>query len=137
MYNILYVMCMDKERYNLLRKVVVVAIGIVVSLGAVRHSWGLPMVTVLLGFVVLYTMRRQVTDVLHDERTVAIRAKAASRTLGYMTALTGFLGIALVELSYRGFTEYRWVGYAFAYQANVILGVYALFVWYYGRQMGD
>jgi uncharacterized membrane protein len=130
-------MCMDKERYNLLKKVVVVAIGIVVSFGAVRHSWGLPMVTVLLGIVVLITMRRQVTDVLHDERTVAIRAKAASRTLGYVTALTGFLGIALVELSYRGFTEYRSVGYAFAYQANAILVIYALFVWYYGRQMGD
>jgi uncharacterized membrane protein len=109
----------------------------VVSFGAVRHSWGLPMVTVLLGIVVLITMRRQVTDVLHDERTVAIRAKAASRTLGYVTALTGFLGIALVELSYRGFTEYRSVGYAFAYQANAILVIYALFVWYYGRQMGD
>jgi uncharacterized membrane protein len=128
---------MDKERYNQLRKVVVVAIGIVVGLGAVRHSWVLPMVTVLLGGVMLYTVRRQVTDVLHDERTVAIRNKAASRTLGYVTALTGLMGIVLVELSYRGFTEYRNVGYAFAYQANVILGVYALFVWYYGRQMGD
>ena len=128
---------MDKERYNQLRNVVVVAIGIVVSFGAVRHSWALPMVTVLLSVMVLYTVRRQVTDVLHDERTVAIRAKAASKTLGYVTALTVLMGIALVELSYRGFPEYRNVGYAFAYQANFILGVYALFVWYYGRQMGD
>ena len=128
---------MDKERYNQLRKVVVVAVGIVVSFGAVRRSWALPMVTVLLSVMVLYTVRRQVTDVLHDERTVAIRAKAASKTLGYVTALTVLMGIALVELSYRGFTEYRNVGYAFAYQANVILGIYALFVWYYGRQMGD
>ena len=128
---------MDKERYNRIKTVVVIAIGIVVAFGAVRHSWGLPLVTVLLGIVMIYTIGRQVTDVLHDERTVAIRNKAASRTLGYVTALTGLMGIVLVELSYRGFTEYRNVGYAFAYQANVILGVYALFVWYYGRQMGD
>ena len=128
---------MDKERYNRIKTVVVIAIGIVVAFGAVRHSWGLSLVTVLLGIVMIYTIGRQVTDVLHDERTVAIRNKAASRTLGYVTALTGLMGIVLVELSYRGFTEYRNVGYAFAYQANVILGVYALFVWYYGRQMGD
>jgi len=128
---------MDKERYNRIKTVVVIAIGIVVAFGAVRHSWGLPLVTVLLGIVMIYTIGRQVTDVLHDERTVAIRNKAASRTLGYVTALTGLMGITLVELSYRGFPEYRNVGYAFAYQANVILGVYALFVWYYGRQMGD
>ena len=128
---------MDKERYNRIKTVVVIAIGIVVAFGAVRHSWGLPLVTVLLGIVMIYTIGRQVTDVLHDERTVVIRNKAASRTLGYETAFTGLMGITLVELSYRGFTEYRNVGYAFAYQANVILGVYALFVWYYGRQMGD
>ena len=128
---------MDKEKYNRIKTIVVVVIGVVVAFGAVRHSWALPMVTVLLGIVMIYTIGRQVTDVLHDERTVAIRNKAASRTLGYVTALTGLMGIVLVELSYRGFTEYRNVGYAFAYQANVILGVYALFVWYYGRQMGD
>jgi hypothetical protein len=46
------------------------------------------------------------------------------------------MGIVLVELSYRGFEKYRLVGYAFSYQALILLGVQELFAWYYQRQMG-
>ena len=73
---------------------------------------------------------------VHDERTAIIQQKASSRTLGYITALTGLTGILLVELSYRGFTEYRLVGHAFTYQAFIILAIQGLFTWYYQRQMG-
>jgi uncharacterized membrane protein len=127
---------MDKERYNNLRNVVVAAIGLVVAFGAARNNWALPILAVLLGMVALVTLRRQVTEVLHDERIVVIQQKAASRTLGYVTAITGLLGLVLIEMSYRGFSEYRNVGHAFVYQAYVIMMVYALFTWYYQRQMG-
>ena len=127
---------MDKERYNNLRTIVVIVIGVVVAFGTVRQSWTLPILTVLIGILSLITIRKQVTDVIHDERTIVIQQKASSRTLGYVTALTALVGIILVELSYRGFTEYRLVGFAFSYQAFIILGVQGLFTWYYQRQMG-
>jgi uncharacterized membrane protein len=126
----------DKERYDNLRNIVVVAIGFVVAIGAARNSWALPILAVLLGIIALFTLRRQVSEVLHDERIVVIQQKAASRTLGYVTATTGLLGLVLIEMSYRGFSNYRIVGYAFVYLAYVIMMVYALFTWYYQRQMG-
>ena len=127
---------MDKERYNNLRTIVVIVIGVVVAFGTVRQSWTLPILTVLIGILSLITIRKQVTDVIHDERTIVIQQKASSRTLGYLTALTGFLGLVLIELSYRGFPDYKLVGYAFVYQAFIFQGVYALFTWYYQRQLG-
>ncbi|MHA2393303.1 MAG: DUF2178 domain-containing protein [Promethearchaeota archaeon] len=127
---------MDKERYNNLKTIIVIVLGLVVAFGAVRQSWTLPLLTLLIGIVFLITIRKQVTDVLYDERTIVIQQKASSRTLGYLTALTGFLGLILIEMSYRGFPDYKLVGYAFVYQAFIFQGVYALFMWYYQRQLG-
>jgi uncharacterized membrane protein len=125
----------NKERYTRVKQLIVTIIGISVAFGVLSQSWVIPLVTITLGFVVLYVSNRQVTEILHDERTIAIQQKAASRTLGYVTAFTGFMGIALVELSFYGFSELRNVGYALAYQANIVLGVYAFFTWYYQKQM--
>ncbi|MCW4048607.1 MAG: DUF2178 domain-containing protein [Candidatus Bathyarchaeota archaeon] len=128
---------MDKTKYNQLKNGIVFVIGLMMAFGAIRHNYVLSMVTVVPGIVVLYTLRKGVSEVVHDERTAVIQHKAASRTLGYMTALMGLSGLVLVEMSFRGYSEIRDVGYAFAYMANIILGVYALFTWYYGKQMGD
>jgi uncharacterized membrane protein len=127
---------LDKERFNQIRAIIATGIGIIVAYGSVRHSWLLPAVAILGGGIALYMSRRKVSEVLHDERTAIIQQKASSRTLGYVTALTAIIGIILVELSYRGFTDYRLVGYALTYQAFIILGVQGLFTWYYQRQMG-
>jgi len=126
----------DKEKFNQIKTVIVTGIGVIVAYGAVRHSWVLPALAILGGVIALYVSRKQLSEVLHDERTAVIQQKASSRTLGYFTALTALMGIVLVELSYRGFEEYRLVGYAFSYQALIILGVQGLFTWYYQRQMG-
>ena len=127
---------MDKEKFYQIRTIIVTGIGVIVAYGAVRHSWLLPAIAVLGGGIALYVTRKQLNEVVHDERTAIIQQKASSRTLGYVTAITAFVGIILVELSYRGFDEYRPVGYAFAYQAFIILGVQGLFTWYYRRQLG-
>jgi uncharacterized membrane protein len=127
---------MDKEKFNQLKTIIVTGIGVIVAYGAVRHSWVLPALAILGGVIALYVSRKQLSEILHDERTAVIQQKASSRTLGYVTALTALMGIVLVELSYRGFEEYRLVGYAFSYQALIILGVQGLFTWYYQRQMG-
>ncbi len=127
---------MDKERYTNLSIVIVTVLGIVVAYGAVRSNWVLPILTMVIGIVLLFTLRRRVTDVLHDERTIVIQQKAASRALGYVTALTGLLGLVLVELSHRGYPDYRLVGHGFIYQAYAMMLVYALFTWYYQRQLG-
>jgi uncharacterized membrane protein len=127
---------LGKEQYKQIKSIIAAGIGLIVAYGAVRHSWLLPAVAILGGGIALYMSRKQVSEVLHDERTAIIQQKASSRTLGYVTALTAIIGIVLVELSYRGFTEYRLVGYAFSYQAFIILGVQGLFTWYYKRQLG-
>ena len=127
---------MEKEKFRQIQAIIVTGIGIIVAYGAVRHSWLLPAIAIIGGGIAIYFSRKQVSEVLHDERTAIIQQKASSRTLGYVTALTGILGIILVEVSYRGFPEYRLVGYAFSYQAFIILGVQGLFTWYYQRKMG-
>ena len=127
---------MDKERYNRVKQAVTAAIGLGTAFGVLRQSYTIPLATITLGILALYILRNQVKEVLHDERTMMIQQKAASWTLGYVTAFTGLLGIGLVELSFHGFTEFRNIGYAFAYQANIVLALYAFFTWYYRRQMG-
>ena len=58
---------MDKERYNYLKAIIVTIIGIVVAFGAVRKSWALPILTVLIGIVFLITIRKQVMQITNSE----------------------------------------------------------------------
>jgi uncharacterized membrane protein len=127
---------MEKEKFNQIRAILLVAIGIMVIYGALRNSYTLAMVAVLLGIVALFVMRQRITDILFDERTRVIREKAASKTLGLVIALMGIAGLVLIEISFNGYPEIRDIGYTFAYLSMIIMAVYGFFTWYYQTKLG-
>jgi uncharacterized membrane protein len=127
---------MDKETYNRIRAAVAALIGIIMAVSVLRNTWSLALGGVLLGMVVLIIAKRRVDQVLYDERTKIVREKAANATLGLVTVLLAVVGIGLIETSYWGYTANRELGYMMAFLANIILGVNALFNWYYKNQMG-
>ena len=127
---------MDKETYNRIRAAVAALVGIMMAVSVLRNTWALALGGVLLGMVVLITAKGRVDDVLYDERTKLVREKAANATLGLVTVSLAVVGIGLVEASYLGYTVNKELGYMMAFLANIILGVNALFNWYYKNQMG-
>jgi uncharacterized membrane protein len=127
---------MNTDQYNRVRAAVAAAIGIVAALSVVNNSFTLLLGAVTLGMVVLYVARQRVHEVQVDERTSLIRQKAAATTLGITTVLMAAAGILLIFASRQGLVDLEQLGYALAFQANIILGINALLAWHYRNQMG-
>lgn len=111
-------------------------IGFVVSISVVRDTYQLAMVGMAIGMIALFLARRQVKDIITDERNALIQYKASTMTLSILTVVLAFAGIILVEFSFRGFEYFRNYGYFMAYLAMGIMTLNGFFMWYYGKQLG-
>jgi len=127
---------MNTEQYNRVKAAVAAAVGIVAAVSVINDSFTLLLATVTLGMVVLYAAKQRVAEVQVDERTSLIRQKAAATTLGITTILMAAAGILLIFASRQGLVDLEQMGYALAFQANIILGVNAFLNWHYRNQMG-
>jgi len=127
---------MNTEQYNRVKATAAVIVGIVAAVSAVNNSFTMLLAAVTLGMVVLYAAKQRVSEVQVDERTSLIRQKAAATTLGVTTVLMAVVGILLIFTSRQGIADLEQLGYALAFQANIILGVNAYLNWHYRKQMG-
>ena len=127
---------MSLETYKKIRSMITVAIASLIVLAVIWNSIFIALVAVTFGVLTLYLLRRRLTKIEHDERTVLIRSKAASTTLGITTMVMAFIGLSLVFLSAQGIGNFEQVGYLLAFQANIILALNALLNYYYRNKLG-
>jgi len=127
---------MKLDTYQKIRTAIAFSIAILVAYGAIQNSIFIVVMAVTLGIVTLYISRRGLSEVVHDERTILIRSKAASATLAIITVGMAIIGLSLVFLSGRGIGNYEQIGYLLAYQANIILCLNALLSYYYRKKLG-
>ena len=127
---------MKLEEYKKIMTVIVFAIAVLIAYGVTQNSIFIAVVAITAGIVILHVLRRGLTEVEHDERTILIRSKAASTTLAIITVTMAIIGLLLVFLSGQGIGDYEQIGYLLAYQANIILGLNALLNYYYRNQLG-
>lgn len=127
---------MKLESYKRIRSAITAFIAALVGIGVVRNSIIIALVAVTLGIIALYLLRRGLTEIENDERTVLIRSKAASTTLAIATVSMAIIGLSLVFMSRQWIGDYEQVGYILAYQANIILALNAVLNYYYRNKMG-
>ena len=128
---------MKLESYKRIRSAITAFIAALVGIGVVRNSIIIALVAVTLGIIALYLLRRGLTEIEYDERTVIIHSKAASTTLAVVTVSMAIIGLSLVFLSRQWIGDYEQVGYILAYQANIILALNAVLNYYYRNKMGE
>ena len=124
------------QAYRRIRSVMLCAIVALVAYGVFQNSVFIALVAVTLGMVALHVIRRGLTEVERDERTMLIRSKAAFTALAFTTVAMAIIGLSLVILSGQGIGDYEQVGYLLAYQANAILALYALLYFYFRNRLG-
>ena len=127
---------MRLETYNKIRSAIVFAIAILTAYGVLQNNIFIVVVAVTSGIVALYISRRGLTEIVHDERTILIRSKAASATVAITTVAMAIVGLSLVFLSGQGIGNYEQIGYLLAYQASIILCLNALLSYYYRNKLG-
>jgi uncharacterized membrane protein len=106
------------------------------AFGVAQNSIFIALAAVTFGIITLFILRRGLTEIEHDERTVLIRSKAASATLAIITVGMAVIGLSLIFLSGQGIGAYEQAGYLLAFQANIILALRALLNYYYRNKLG-
>jgi len=127
---------MNKKTYGQVRNAVYVFIGFVVSVSVVRSNYLLSSIGIALGLLLLYVAGKQLDEVVKDERNAMIQQKASTMTLSIVSLTLAFAGIAVVELSNRGYALIEGYGYFMAYLSMGIMSLNGVFNWYYGKQLG-
>jgi uncharacterized membrane protein len=127
---------MELDTYRKIRTAIILSIVTVVAFGVIQNSNFLVVLAATLGIVALYASRRGLSEVLHDERTVLFRSKAASATLAIITVGMAIIGLSLILLSGYGIGNYEQIGYLLVYQACIVLFLNALLGYYYRNKLG-
>lgn len=127
---------MKLEKYKRIRDAIIVAIAALTAFAVVQNSIFIALIGVTFGILALYLLRRGLTEIVHDERTILIRSKAASTTLAVITVGMAVIGLSLIFLSGQGIENYEQIGYLLAFQSNIILALHALLNYYYKNKLG-
>jgi uncharacterized membrane protein len=127
---------MELDTYRKIRTAIILSIVTVVAFGVIQNSNFLVVLAATLGIVALYASRRGLSEVLHDERTVLFRSKAASATLAIITVGMAIIGLSLILLNGYGIGNYEQIGYLLVYQACIVLFLNALLGYYYRNKLG-
>ena len=127
---------MKLEKYKRVRDAIIVTIAALMAFAVVQNSILIALAAVTFGIVSLYLLRRGLTEIVYDERTILIRSKAASATLAIITVGMAIIGLSLIFLSGQGIGNYEQIGYHLAFQTNIILALDALLKYYYRNKLG-
>jgi uncharacterized membrane protein len=127
---------MKLNTYTRYQSAIVVAIAILMAVAVILNSLVIALAVVTIGIVALSLIRRRLTEIEQDERSILIHSKAASTTLAITTVGMAIIGLSLIFLSGQGIGNYEQIGYVFAFQANIILALRALVTYYYRHQLG-
>jgi uncharacterized membrane protein len=124
---------MTAKKFLIYRLISTFIIGLVVAISITRGNYLLPIVTILTMMIVLYALKRQVKEVLEDERDYEIAGKAARYTLSIFSALAGVFIIILFALR-SSYPIYETIGVTLAYAVCALLLAYSAIFKYFNNR---
>ena len=128
---------MERKKFKLYGLVITIAVGFLVGLSAARGEPAIAIVAVIIGMMLLYSLKSRVKQVIEDERIYRISEKASRRTIQVVGTTTAILGLTLIGLSRSGHLKLTEVGFSLAYFATALLMVYMIFYGYYAKKFGE
>ena len=128
---------MERKKFKLYGLVITITVGFVIGLSAFRGEPITAIVAVVIGMLLLYSLKSRVKQVIEDERIYRISEKASRRTIQVVGTTTAILGLSIMGLSRSGHLELTEVGYSLACFAVVLLMVYMIFYGYYAKKFGE
>jgi len=128
---------MERKKFKIYWLIITVIVGFIIGLSAFRGEPIIAIVAVVIGMILLYTLKGRVRQVIEDERIYRISEKASRRTIQVIGTTTAILGLSILGLSKSGYLNLTEVGYSLACFATVLLFVYMIFYSYYAKRLGE
>ena len=125
---------MNKKRFTLYRILILIAIGIAVGWSVSAGNAIVPIPVVLIGIGLLYFLRRNVTDVLEDERLNKIREKSSRLTFQIFGVTAAVAGAVVIALSKSVYPDIEQIGFTLIYSVCVLLIIDYIVYAYFARK---
>jgi uncharacterized membrane protein len=127
---------MEKKKYTILGIIITAIVGFVCGWAVTHGDFILPVIAIIIGLLVLNTLKRRVKGVIEDERIYKISQEASRRTVQVIGVSFATLGLVILGLSRCDYLDLEEIGYLLAYFAATLLVVYMIFYIYYGKKYG-
>jgi uncharacterized membrane protein len=125
---------MGKRRFRLWGAAIMAAMAALIGWSIATGNAFVPVPTVLGGAVLLYLLRRQVSEVVADERNYRVSEKASRLAIQVFALVTAISGIALTAVSSSDSSPFRAVGLTLAFCACGLLVLYVVSYAYHSRR---
>ena len=125
---------MDKKRFRSLGAVVIVGMMALIGWSIATENHLIVIPVFIGGVILLRLLRRQVRDIVEDERSYRIGEKASRFTIQVFALLAAIAGIILVALSGSNCSYTKEIGLTLAFSACALLILYMISYSYYNRK---
>jgi len=127
---------MSYKTFKLLRLVVVVILGVLVTWAAANGNAWIPVPAVIVAIIILLLFRRGVKEVIVDERTYSVAYKASRFAFVVFAVGAVTIGATLLALGKAGQPELKPVGFTLTYSICALVLIYSIAYSYYNRKFG-
>ena len=125
---------MSKRRFRLCGAAIIVTMAALIGWSIAIGNAVVPIPAVLGGAVLLYLLRRQVSEVMEDERNYRLSEKASRFAIQVFALVTAISGITLTAVSTSDSPPFRQVGLTLAFCACGLLILYLISYAYHSRK---
>jgi uncharacterized membrane protein len=126
---------MSRRWFRLLVAVITLTVVVLVGWSIATENAVVPIPAVIVGLVLLYLLRRQVREVVEDERNYKISEKASRFAIQVFALVAAISGVTLIAVSTNDSALLREVGLTLAFCACGILILYLISYAYHSRKI--
>ena len=126
---------MSRRWFRLLVAVITLTVVVLIGWSIATENAVVPIPAVIVCLVLLYLVRRQVREVVEDERNYRISEKASRFAIQVFALVATISGVTLIAVSTNDSTLLREVGLTLAFCACGILILYLISYAYHSRKI--
>jgi uncharacterized membrane protein len=127
---------MSYKTFRMIQALNGVLLGGIMGASVALGNWIIPVAAVIISLAAMMILRRQVKEIIADERIYTIAEKAARLTVQIVAIGMAIIGAILLGVSRNEVTGLRQIGFTLLYATCALLVINYIAYSYYSRKLG-
>ena len=127
---------MSYKTYRMIQAFNGLVLGAIMGASFALGNWVIPVAAVIVSITVMMILRRQVKEIVADERAYVIDEKASRLMVQIVTIGMAVIGSILLAISRSEVTGITQTGFTLLYATCALLVINYFAYYYYSRKMG-
>jgi len=124
---------MTKKSFSIYRIIAVIIVSITVGIFINFGNWYLPMISIILSWILLYTLRKRVKEIMADERDYVLAGKSSIITIKIYISFSVIIGIILYSIGKESEAMFN-IATTLLYSACFLMFLYSVLFKIYERK---